>query len=427
MSLTASIPIQRADGPTAPSAVPAPPFPWVGLIVLGAAVFLSITSEMMPVGLLPEMSASLDVDRSQIGLLVSWFAFTVVVTSTSLAHLTRRVSRHGLVVAVLLVFALSNVLTAIAPTYEFVVASRVLGGMAHGIFWSVVGAYAGHLVPKEQIGRAVSITVAGGTLAFIFGVPVATLAGHLLGWRLTFILLAVLMVAGAALVWRFVPTVTHHAGQQARGKTAAATSVPAATPPRRDPTTAAVALICAITAITMVGHYTFYTYVTPFLTDGLGVGSSDVPMMLFLFGIAGAVGLLLVGTVFGPRPQLGLVVGVAVSALSVTVLALTLLPVSVVSMPVAVVAFMLWGLAFGTLPPLLQTRLLHSASARIRDTASAFYTTAFNAGIGAGALLGALLLDTVGLNVVPWVYVGLLSLALALVVVTDRMSSRRVA
>lgn len=430
MSLTASIPVQAADGPPSSPPVVAPPFPWLGLIVLGAAVFLSITSEMMPVGLLPEMSASLGVDRSQVGLLVSWFAFTVVVTSTGLAHLTRRFSRHGLVVAVLLVFAVSNLLTAIAPSYEFVVASRVIGGMAHGIFWSVVGAYAGHLVPKEQIGRAVSITVAGGTLAFIFGVPVATLAGHMLGWRPTFILLAGFMLVGAALVWRFVPKVTHHAGRQAREGTAAvasASTAAALVQPRRDPTTAAVALICAITAITMVGHYTFYTYVTPFLTDGLGVGTSDVPMMLFLFGIAGAVGLLLVGTVFGPRPQLGLLVGVAVSAVAVTVLALTLMPVSVVAMPVAVAAFMLWGLAFGTLPPLLQTRLLHTASARIRDTASAFYTTAFNAGIGGGALLGALLLDRVGLAVIPWVYLALLLLSLALVVVTDRLSRRRAA
>jgi len=429
MSLTASIPIQRADGPDAPSAIAAPSFPWVGLIVLAAAVFLSITSEMMPVGLLPEMSAALEVDRSQIGLLVSWFAFTVVLTSTSLAHLTRRFSRHALVVAVLLIFAVSNVLTAISPSYEFVVASRILGGMAHGIFWSVVGAYAGHLVPKEQIGRAVSITVAGGTLAFIFGVPAATLAGQQLGWRLTFIMLAGLMVVGALLVWRFVPRVTHHAGRRSRAKTVPAASVSAAVDiePRRDPTTAAVALICAITAITMVGHYTFYTYVTPFLTEGLGVSSSEVPLLLLLFGIAGAVGLLLVGTVFGPRPQLGLVVGVAASAIAVTVLALTLRPVAVVTMPVAVGAFMLWGLAFGTLPSLLQTRMLHTASARIRDTASAFYTTAFNAGIGGGALLGALLLNTVGLTVIPWVYVGLLLLALALVIVTDRISRRRAA
>ena len=75
------------------------------------------------------------------------------------------------------------------------------------MFWSIVGAYAGHLVPKEQIGRAVSITLGGGTLAFVFGVPLGTFAGHLFGWRLSFGFLAVLMLVGAVLVWRFLPAV----------------------------------------------------------------------------------------------------------------------------------------------------------------------------------------------------------------------------
>ena len=147
--------------------------------------------------------------------------------------------------------------------------------------------------------------------------------------------------------------------------------------------------------------------------------------MLFAFGVAGAVGLLLVGTVFGPRPQLGLVVGLTAAAAAVAVLAVLVLPGNTVTMPIAIAAFMLWGLAFGTLPPLLQTRMLHTASSRIRDTASAFYTTAFNAGIGGGALLGALLLDSVGMNVIPWVYVALLGMSLLLVIVTDRLSRHR--
>jgi predicted MFS family arabinose efflux permease len=82
-------------------------------------------------------------------------------------------------------------------------------------------------------------------------------------------------------------------------------------------------------------------------------------------------------------------------------------------------------MAFGMLAPLLQTRMLHAASPQIRDTASAFYTTAFNAGIGGGALLGAVLLDSVGLKMVPIVYVGLLVVALVLVIVTDRMTHKR--
>ena len=392
------------------------PFPWVGLITLAAAVFLSVTSEMLPTGLLPEMSASLNVTESQIGLLVSWFAFTVVVTSAPVAILTRRFPRHGLIIIVLVIFALSSVLTAIAPTYELVVAARVLGGVAHGLFWSVVGAYAAHLVPKAQIGRAVSITVAGGTLAFVFGVPLGTAAGHLLGWRLSFVALGVLMLIGAALVWKFLPPV-------ARDSTSTSTTDAAASAPqggRRDATIPAVVLICFITGITMVGHYSFYTYIAPFLLDGLGVAASQLAPLLFAYGVAGAIGLLLVGTVFGPRPTLGLVLGLAASAVSVTLLALFS-----ATLPVALAAFVLWGMAFGTLPPLMQTRMLHAASPGIRDTAAAFYTTAFNAGIGGGALLGAVLIETVGLEFVPLVYVGLLVVALALVLVTDLIGRRR--
>lgn len=405
------------------------PFPWLGLITLAAAVFLSITSEMLPTGLLPDMSATLGVTESQIGLLVTWFAFTVVITTAPLTHLTRTLPRHGLVVAVLIVFAISNVLTAVAPSYELVIASRVVGGMAHGLFWAVVGAYAGHLVPKEQIGRAVSITVAGGTLAFIFGVPIATAAGQILGWRLAFGLLAVLMLVGATIVWKCLPPVEHFSATQKRLKKATAdgsTDEAVAEPAMvdrgiwRDPTMMAVVLICAITGLTMIGHYTFYTYIAPFLIDGLGVDSSMVAPLLFAYGAAGAVGLLLAGTVFGPRPQLGLVTLVSVCAVSVSVLA-----VFTTNLPVAIAAFVLWGVAFGGIPAMLQTRLLHTASPRIRDASSAFYTSAFNAGIGGGALLGASLLDVVGLEVIPFVYVGILIAALILIIVSDLVMRRR--
>src|SRR5580698_3422235 len=89
----------------------APPFPWVGLIVLAGAVFLSVTSETMPTGLLPDMSASLNVSEPAVGLLVTIFAFTVVATSTPLTALTRRLPRHGMIVGILLLLAISNALT----------------------------------------------------------------------------------------------------------------------------------------------------------------------------------------------------------------------------------------------------------------------------------------------------------------------------
>ena len=364
---------------------------------------------MMPTGLLPDMSASLGVSEAQIGLLVTVFAFTVVLTSTPLTALTRRLPRHGMIVGIILVLALSNALTAIAPTYGFVVGSRVLGGVAHGMFWAIVGAYAGHLVPKDQIGRAVSITLGGGTLAFVFGVPLGTFAGHAFGWRLSFGILAGLMVVGALLVWRFLPAVERDEAPPRRERGA----------PRRprDRTVPAVIMVCAIAAVTMIGHYSFYTFVVPFMTDVMGVPAGNVSALLFAYGIAGAVGLVLAGSVLGPRPQAGLIMAIVVTAVSVSVLSVF------AGQPiVAIGAFVLWGLAFGTLPPLLQTRLLHTSSAGFRDTASALYTTAFNIGIGGGALVGAWIFDLGGVTELPLVYIGILVVSFVLVLVVGRMT-----
>jgi predicted MFS family arabinose efflux permease len=390
-------------------------FPWVGLLALAGAVFLSVTSEMIPTGLLPDMSESLGVSEAQIGLLVTVFAFTVVITSTPLTALTKRWPRHAMIVGILIVLAISNLLTAFAPDYTFVVISRILGGIAHGMFWSIVGAYAGHLVPKEQIGRAVSITLGGGTLAFVFGVPLGTFAGHVFGWRLSFGFLAALMLVGAALVWKFLPAVERDEDAQPRSRRQKARDGRA-----RDTTVVAVIMVCVVAAVTMVGHYAFYTFVVPFLTDAVGVPAGNIGGLLFFYGIAGAVGLVLAGSVFGPRPQLGLILALIVTGIAVAGFA------AFAGMPVlAIAAFVVWGLAFGMLPPLLQTRLLHTASPAFRDTASALYTTAFNVGIGGGALLGSIVFDAGGLLVLPYLYIGLLVVSLALVLVIGRVSRTR--
>ena len=185
----------------------------------------------------------------------------------------------------------------------------------------------------------------------------------------------------------------------------------------RDTTIPAVVMVCAIAAVTMIGHYSFYTFVVPFMTEVMGVPAGNVSALLFAYGIAGAVGLVLAGSVLGPRPQAGLVMAIILTALSVTVLSIF------AGQPiVAIGAFVLWGLAFGTLPPLLQTRLLHTSSPGFRDTASALYTTAFNIGIGGGALVGAWIFDLGGVTELPLVYVGILVVSFVLVLVVGRMT-----
>lgn len=425
-------------------------FPWAGLIALAIASFLSISGEMLPTGLLPEMGDELRVSESSVGLLVSVFAFTVVLTSPILTHFTSRIPRHRLLVGLILVIAIGAAGTALAPSYATLVVARVVGGLAHGVFWAITGAYAAHLVPRDQVGKALAVSSSGGTLAFVLGVPLGTAVGQAVGWRLAFGLLAVLMVIGAVLVWRLLPDVGSGASDAATlrqeysdamtgatpiGPGALATgSIPiirsgsraGGRPPREeiDPSVLGVVMACIVTGFFMVGHYSLYTYVAPFLTRSSELPPDILSITLFAYGIAGAVGLLLVGLVLGRRPDLSIPVVMALVAVAVV----GLLVFEGQPVP-SFVVFVILGVTFGALPPLLQTRLLQVAPARIRDIASSFYTSSFNAGIGAGALLGGLVLSGVGLDALPRLYIVIAVVMLVVTVVSNialvRLDRRR--
>ena len=392
-----------------------PPFPWVGLLTLAGAIFVSVTSEFLPTGLLPDMAKGLGVGVATTGLLVSIFAGTVVAATTPLTTLTRRLSRKRLVIVVLLVIAVANVLAGLAPNYGVLVGARILGGAAHGLFWGVVATYPAYLVAGKRLGRAIAITAAGGSAAFVLGVPVGTAIGHALGWRTAFLLIGGIVLVLALVVVVFLPPVQHRQ-PLATGEIAL--------PLREDRSLRGVLLLCAAILTLMIGQNTLSTYVAPWLTGAAGLPAASVPMLLFLFGGAGAVGLVLAGFVADRLPKRGFVAMVLVVMASVLVLAL-----AVRSTPVELVAFTVWGAAFGGVPALLQTRMMRTASPRTRDVAGALQTTAFNVGIGGGALLGSVLLDTAGLGSLPVAMILFLAVGLALAFAPElrRLGVRRVA
>ncbi|WP_254431419.1 MFS transporter [Agromyces sp. Marseille-P2726] len=377
---------------TEPARLRGPRLPWPALIVLAAAVFLSITVEMMPTGLLPEMSEGLGVAEPLVGLLVSVFAFTVVITSTPLTALTARMPRHALLVAVLAVLGVTTLASAVVPEYWMLIAIRIVGGLAHGVFWAIVAAYASRLVPRDQIGRAVSVTLAGGTLALVAGVPATTVFGQAVGWRWAFAIVGALTLAGAGLVWRLLPPVAVTAERTvARLR-------------RGDVSLGPVLVVCAVTAAVMLGQYAVFTFVAPIITDVVGLPPTAVGPLLFVYGATGAIGLVVAGSRLGRNPIRALVVAMVIAAVALAVLG------AAPGAAGSIAAFAVWGLAFGAIPPLLQIRLLQAAPPAHRDAASALYTTGFNIGIGGGALVGALAYEWIGVQSLPFAYAAVLAL-----------------
>ncbi|GAA3595779.1 MFS transporter [Agrococcus terreus] len=379
-------------------------FPMAALLVLALAIFTNITVEMLPMGLLLPMSRELGVAESAVGLLVTIFAFTVVASSTTLIRLTRRVPRHLLVVTVLLVFAGSAFGSALAPDYGWSIAFRVLGGLAHGIFWTVVGAYAAYLVPPQQLARAVAITSAGGSFAYVLGLPLATLLGQLVGWRWSFALFGIVCLAVAAAVWRLLPAVDHLKDQATTSTGSIALPIPE---PGKSVRGVAIAIVS--TTVVMLGQYAMYTYVSPFLVQHAGLPESWLSPALFAYGAVGAAAVLAIALWLGRRPTASTLSMMAAGIAAMAVLG------AAGSLPLTFAAVLVWGFALGALPALLQTRQLQATPERLLQQATAWYTTGFNVGIGGGALLGALVLDGVGIQALPWVLCAGLVVALVLV------------
>jgi DHA1 family inner membrane transport protein len=386
-------------------------FPWAGLFTLSALIFTSVTSEWLPTGLLPEIAAELSVSESQVGLLITIFAATVVISTAPLAALTRNYSRKSLVIAVLLVFVIANLLAAVAPTYGVLVVARVVGGLSHGLFWAVVGAYSAHLVPPHQVGRAVAVTSAGATTAFVLGVPVGTALGHALGWRLAFVVIAIIILALTIMVVRVLPPVNHQ-----HLLSTGEISIPL----RKDRSVPGVIYVCILVALVMLGHNLFYTYIAPYLIGPAGIEPGAVAGVLLIFGAAGAVGLALAGILIDRFPRS--IIPVAVGFVAICAALLGMFPSEPwIMLPVIAI----WGMAFGGVPAMMQTRLLQLASPRMRDVGSAYLTTSFNIGIGGGALFGGILLDQQGILSLPAVDAVILGVAVVFAIIGGELLRRR--
>ncbi|SOD94812.1 MFS transporter [Blastococcus haudaquaticus] len=367
----------------APAAAPPadPPTPRSPHAVLGALTVsagATVTVELAPTGLLPEIAADLGVSASAAGSLVAVWALTLAATSLLLVRATRRLPRQRVIAVGVLVSGLATLASAAAPTLAAAVLARLVGAAAHGLVWALLVPHAASLVPPERLGRAVAVVLAGPTAAAVLGVPLATALGGAVGWRTAFALLALLTIPPAC-VLLVAPAAAR------RESTGTGTTW------WRDPSMPGVLRSAAATAAVLAGHFAAATYVAVLVTDAGHLPAAAVPVVLFVFGAAGVAGLTVAGPLSDRRPN-GALAGTAV-AFAVALAALGLLGTHPVP---AFLVVALWGFLVGLLPPVFQTRMARLAAPQVRDVAGALAITALNVGIAAGAVLGGLVLTRWG-------------------------------
>src|SRR3954452_16164022 len=355
-----------------------PPFPVVlwsspvprALLALAIGAFGIGSTEFVVMGMLPEVADGLGVSVSAVGLLISAYAVGVVIGAPTLTALGVRFTPRQTLVALMVLFTVGNLLSALAPGYGALVAARVFAALAHGAFFGVGAVAARRLVPKEKATQAISLMIAGLTVANVIGVPVGTFVAQQVSWRVVFAAVAGIGLVTVAGLLAWMPRV---AGEPTdlRSELSAFR--------RRG-----VWLVLGLTMIGFAALFSVYSYVSPILTELAGIPEGWVTPVLGLFGAGTTLGTLAGGRL-GDRFGLSFV-AVGLAATGVVLASFAVL----VHVPVAaVVLLVLFGAIAFALGPVVQNRVIEAARVPGGSLVSAANQAAFNVANALGAALGA--------------------------------------
>ncbi|MEV0228203.1 MFS transporter [Nonomuraea sp. NPDC050786] len=332
----------------------------VGNFAIGTGMFVTA-------GLLPPISKDLGISSSAAGQLMTVFALAYALLSPVLAALTARLSRKTLLVVAMGVFVFGNVLTALAPTYPLVMATRVISAAGAAMFTPTASGVANALTEPERRGRALALVMGGLTVSSAIGVPLGTWLGGASGWRATLWMVSGLGVIGFIGVAAVVPSVRIPASGRLRERFA----------PLGD---RRVLAVLTTQLLMFAAAFAAYTYIGSLF-------DLPLPAVLWAWGLGGIVGNQLGGRftdLYGPRRMV--LLGLAASTVF-----MALIPIANIALPVALVWAFLWGALGWLVAPAQQFRTVGAVPGNVPIglglLSSAQYVGLFVAGLAGGAAL----------------------------------------
>ncbi|MBF0750594.1 MULTISPECIES: sugar transporter [unclassified Pasteurella] len=364
------------------------------VIIMACAAFIFNTTEFVPVALLTDIAQSFDMQTAETGLMMTVYAWTVLVMSLPAMLATGKMERKSLLIKLFVIFIIGHILSVIAWNFWVLLIARMCIALAHSIFWSITASLVMRIAPKNKKTQALGMLAIGSSLATILGLPLGRLIGQLVGWRVTFGIIALLALLAMFLIIRLLPRLpSKNAGSLA--------SLPVLA---KRPLLIGLYLT---TALIISAHFTAYTYIEPFMIQIGQLAPNLTTIILLVFGLSGISASLLFNRLYRFNPKKFIL-----SAMGLFIVSLTLLLGSTHYTATIFSLAFIWGIGISCIGLALQMQVLKLAP-NATDVATAIYSGIFNAGIGAGALLGSQIMNYVGLE-----YIGLSGAILGIIGLT---------
>ncbi|HEV7275173.1 MAG TPA: MFS transporter [Devosiaceae bacterium] len=359
----------------------------LAIYAMALAAFAIGSAEFIVSGILPPLATDLAVSIPAAGMLVTVYAIGVAIGGPVLTVMAARYSPRSIIIAALILFALAQVLCAVAPGYQLLLVARLIAACGHGVFFGAGNVVVARLVPLERRGSAFALFIGGITVANLLGLPGGAAIGNAFGWRAAFVAVAVLGAIATIVILTRVP----RESPDAHPRTSLRNQLQALR--HQEVFLSFLTIIIIMTAI-----LTFGTYQVPLLMEVTGVQQDLVPLYLLLGGVGSVIGIYSGGRLADWRPMPSLIAVLLLLSLSFGAMLFTMH--HPLLMAINLLLGNLFGFAFST--P-LQLRIMQAARAA-PNLASSLISTSFNIGIASGATLGALLLSS-GFRYehLPWV------------------------